>query len=253
MEDKLRVFRKMVDEQALKGIHVSKTEELKILRNLNRKTKQGNKLQYYISSIAALLLMSIIGYSFLNDLTGRSDDSNNQTSSINASSGSNANVSGNIINSTPSNEDVTVTFSAAEQELIQNINGMKALVLSSNAFIPLEKINEISKESGQPKIEVTKNTNNVILVKATFPMVEEESVILKTEENKYGSAKNASETLSSGYPDAKPLSISGMDALLIATNGESEVLIFDEKYVYSISGASSSVLSGIAEQIVFSE
>ncbi len=242
----------MVDEQALKGIHVSKTEELKILRNLNKKTKQGNKLQYYISSIAALLLMSIIGYSFLNDLTGKSQDSSNQTSSVNAS-GTRANVSENIFNSTPSNKDVTVTFSADEQELIKNIDGIKSLVLSSNAFIPLEKINDITKESGQPKIEATKNTNNVILVKATFPIVEEESVILTTEENKYGSAKNASEILSSAQPDAKPLSISGRDAFFIDINGESEVLIIDEKYVYSISGGSSSVLSRIAEQIVFSE
>lgn len=243
----------MVDEQALKGIHVSKTEELKILRNLNNKTKQGSKLQYYISSIAALLLMSIIGYSFLNDLTGKSQDSSNQTSSVNASSGTKANVSENIFDSTSSNKDVTVTFSVAEQELIKNINGIKSIVLSSNAFIPLEKINDITKESDQPKIEATKNSDNDILVKATFPIVEEEPVILTTKENKYGSEKNAIDTLKSVQPDAKSLSISGRDAFLIDTNGESEVLIIDEKYVYSIRGESSSVLSSIAEQIVFSE
>lgn len=244
----------MVDDQALKNIHVSRTEELKILGSLRTKTNHGNKLQYYFSAIAALILMSVIGYSFLNDLTGISQDSGNQASSVNASSGTEASVSKNIFHTTPTNEDVTVTFSASEQELIKNMNGIKSLVLSSHASIPLEKINDLTAGSSEPKIEATKNSDNVILVKATFPTVEGEPIILMTKENKYGSAKDAIESLSSLFSNAKILSISGKDAILYETNGKSEVFIMEEKYVYSISGGiDSSVLTSIAEQIMFSE
>lgn len=244
----------MVDEQALKGIHVSKTEELKILRNINKKTKQGNKLQYYISSIAALILMSIIGYSFLNDLTGNPQNSSNQTSSVNASSANEPIVSENIFDTTPSIGDAKVVYSVAEQELIENMDSMGSLILSSYASIPFEKIKELDIVSGEPKIETTKTSNNVILVKATFTNVEGDSITLMAKENKYGSVKGAIESLSSIYPDSLTLSISGKDAIIYKSNGLPEILILEEKYVYSVSGGNdSSVLSSIAEQIVFSE
>lgn len=253
MEDKLRGLKKMVDEQALKSIHVSKTEEFKILSNLNKKTKQGNKLQYYISSIAALLLMSIIGYSFLNDLTGNPQKSN-QASSVNGSSGNEPIVSENIFDAAPSTEDAKVVVSAAEQELIENMDSMGSLILSSYASIPFEKIKEIDIFSGEPKIETTKTSKNVILVKATFTNDVGGSITLMAKENKYGSVKGAIESLSSVYPDSLILSISGKDAIIYKSNGLTELLILEEKYVYSVSGGNdSSFLSSIAEQIVFSE
>jgi hypothetical protein len=254
VEDKLSGFRKMVDDQVLKSIYVSKIEERKILDSLRTNTNQGNRLQYYFGAIAALLLMGIIGYSFLNDLSGYSQDSDNQTSSVNGSSGTEASITKNIFDTTPSNEEVTVTFSAAEQELIREVNGIQSLVLSSHAFIPLEKMNDLTRGSSEPKIEATKNADNTILVKATFPIVEGDTIILMTKVNKYGSAKDAIESVNSLFPHAKTLSISGKDAILYETNGKSEVLILEEKYVYSISGGiDSSILTGIAEQIVFSE
>lgn len=251
MEDKLRGFRKTVDDQALKSIYVSRMEERKILDSLRTQTNQGNKLPYYFSAIAALLLMCIIGYSFLNDLNGKSQDSGNLT---NASSGTGISLSKNIFDTTLSNEDITVTFSAAEQELIKNMNGIQSLVLSSHAFIPLEKIIDLTAGSSKPKIEAIKNSDNFILVKATFPTVEGEPIILMTKENKYGSAKDAIKSLSSLFPNTKTLSISGKDAILYEISGKSEVLILEEKYVYSISGGiDSSILTNIAEQIMFSE
>lgn len=124
----------------------------------------------------------------------------------------------------------------------------------SHAFIPLEKINDLTAGSSKPKIEAIKNSDNFILVKATFPTVEGEPIILMTKENKYGSAKDAIESVSSLFPNTKTLSISGKDAILYETSGKSEVLILEEKYVYSISGGiDSSILTNIAEQIMFSE
>lgn len=243
----------MVDEQALKGIKVSKAEELKILGNLSTKTKQGNKLQYFISYTAALLLMGILGYSYLNDLTGDSQDINNQPSTVNATLGTEASVGENVFDTKPSNEDVTVTFSVTEQDLIKNMDGIKSLILSSNAFIPLETINNLAVIKSEPKVEATKTSDGVILVKATFPIDEGDPIILMTKENKYGSVQDAIESISSVISNSKPLSISGRDAILYETNGNSEVLIIEEKIVYSISGGNdSSVLSSIAEQIVFS-
>lgn len=197
--------------------------------------------------------MGILGYSYLNDLTGDSQDINNQQSTVNATLETEASVSETVFDTKPSNEDVTVTFSVTEQDLIENMDGIKALIISSNAFIPLETINNLAVVKSEPKVEATKTSDSVILGKATFPIDEGEPIILMTKENKYGSIQDAIESISSVFPNSKKLSISGRDAILYETNGNSEVLIIEEKFVYSISGGNdSSVLTSIAEQIVFS-
>jgi hypothetical protein len=219
--------------------------KVKLIRDMNKKqlkSKFTNPLGYVLrfSAVAIVfLIVFIIG---------------NQKITLNHNLGSGSFTDTEKkypFDSAPINGDRTITYTVSEQNLIE---GNKFIPLTTESTIPRDLSKEVTFISGKPEIEVTKN-NDLLLVKATYPVTNGQPIIVRATKNTYGSAQDAKEALELMYPKSEKISISNRDAILYNSgNGESsELLIIEDKYLYLIKGDNNkSALIKVAEQINFS-
>lgn len=174
----------------------------------------------------------------------------------NSGSGSSTNAETEYpFDSAPIDGDANITISASEQNLIEGTNGNPLLSLTNESTIPRDLTEDIEFISGKPEIEATK-INNLLLAKATYPLSNGESITVVANENTYGSIEKAKEALEQLNPNSEQITISNRDAILYNTGdeGSSELLILDDKYLYSVKGENNeSALIKVAEQIHFSD
>ncbi|MGG3572193.1 DUF4367 domain-containing protein [Bacillus gobiensis] len=219
--------------------------KVKLIRDMNKrqpKSKFTNPLDYVLrfSAVATvLLIVFIIGI---------------QEIKLNHNSGSESSTDTGReypFDIEPINGDRLITFTVSEQNRIEGIT----IPLTNESTIPRDISKEVPFISGKPEIGVTKNNDDLILVKAAYPVTNGQPIVVKATENTYGSTQEAKEALGLMYPKSKKISIGNRDAILYNPgDGESsELLIIEDKYLYLIKGEhNESALIKVAEQINFS-
>jgi hypothetical protein len=153
----------------------------------------------------------------------------------------------------PTDGDKKMTFTVSEQNLIEGLNGNQFLPLTNDSTIPRDLSKELTFISGKPKIVATKK-NDLILVQATYPVKIGNPIIVRASENTYGSTQDAEDALELMFPESEKISISNREAILYnSSDGELELLIIEDEYLYLIKGENNeSALIKVAEQINFS-
>jgi hypothetical protein len=153
------------------------------------------------------------------------------------------------------NKDVSVTFTREEQDLVERVNGNKDLFLSEEAVIPPDVL--IPSVIGEPKINVTKE-NNRVLVSVTYPVKGDKFLTIDTAINKQGSEKLAYDSLVKKYSDFRTLlTIGSHQAILVKSpevDGAPKLIVVSNEFLYYISGGESSDdLIKVADMIHFTK
>ena len=220
----------------------------KLIRDMNKvqlKTKFTmtiGKIFRWSAVATVLRILLIIGY---------------QERILNHSSGSGSSLytrMGDQVDSAPTDGDKVTHITVKEQNLVEGLNGNGYQFITNEASIPRDLNKKVTCISGKPKMEATK-INELILVKATYPVTNGPSIVVSANINMYGSAQNAKEAFELMYPKSKKISISNRDAILYHSGNKesSELLIFEDNYLYIIKGENDkSTLLKVAEQINFS-
>lgn len=156
------------------------------------------------------------------------------------------------------NKDISVSFTREEQNMIERVNGDKELFLTEEAVIPSsEVLHFLPVITGQPEIAASKEGERV-LASVTYPVKGGKSLTIVTAVNRYGSAKQAYDSLVKRYSGLSTLLTIGNHKSLIIhpaeADGEQQVMVISEEYIYTISGGNSSEdVLNLAKSIQFNQ